>query len=94
MSSNMNAGADMKTSQLTPSRLVLALLAAGAIGGAGATAVTGGVSMAANAPSVATAPQTINTSSPPNFPQITRAFGPAVQNNTRPRTRKLSAHER
>ncbi|KAG0923736.1 hypothetical protein G6F31_019390 [Rhizopus arrhizus] len=50
MSSNMNAGADMKTSQLTPSRLVLALLAAGAIGGAGATAVTGGVSMAATAP--------------------------------------------
>ena len=28
----------MKTSQMNPSRLVLALLAAGAIGGAGATA--------------------------------------------------------
>lgn len=83
----------MKTSQLTPSRLVLALLAAGAIGGAGATAMTGGVSMAANAPSVATTPQTINTSSPPNFAQITRDFGPAVVNISVSGTRKVSADD-
>jgi serine protease Do len=43
MSFNMNAGADMKTSQMKPSRLVMALLAAGAIGGAGAAALIGGV---------------------------------------------------
>ena len=36
MSFNMNAGADMKTTLLKPSRLALALLAAGTIGGAGA----------------------------------------------------------
>lgn len=83
----------MKTKQMKPSRLVLALLAAGAIGGAGATALTGGVSMAADAPAVAPASQTINTSSPPNFAQITRDFGPAVVNISVSGTRKVSADD-
>ncbi|AZS78417.1 DegQ family serine endoprotease [Achromobacter spanius] len=83
----------MKTSQLKPSRLMLALLAAGAIGGAGATAVMGGVSMAANAPTAIAAPQSLNTSSPPNFAQITRDFGPAVVNISVSGTRKVSADD-
>jgi len=90
MSFNMNAGADMKTSQMKPSRLVMALLAAGAIGGAGATAVIGGVSMAAGAPAVSAPLQAINSSTPPNFAQITRDYGPAVVNISVSGTRKVS----
>ena len=83
----------MKTTQMKPSRLVLALLAAGAIGGAGATAFTGGVSMAATAPAVTSPLQAPGTSSPPNFAQITRDFGPAVVNISVSGTRKVSADE-
>lgn len=83
----------MKTTQMKPSRLVLALLAAGAIGGAGATAFTGGVSMAANAPAITSSIQAPGTSSPPNFAQITRDFGPAVVNISVSGTRKVSADE-
>lgn len=83
----------MKTTQMKPSRLVLALLAAGAIGGAGATAFTGGVSMAASAPAITSSIQTPGTSSPPNFAQITRDFGPAVVNISVSGTRKVSADE-
>ncbi|WP_313624384.1 DegQ family serine endoprotease [Achromobacter sp.] len=81
----------MKTKQMQPSRLVLALLAAGAIGGAGATALTGSVSMAADAPAAASQP--ISASVPPNFAQITRDFGPAVVNISVSGTRKVSATE-
>ncbi|EHK65057.1 DegQ family serine endoprotease [Achromobacter arsenitoxydans] len=80
----------MKTKQMKPSRLVLALLAAGAIGGAGATALTGSVSMAADAPTSASTPA-ISTATPPNFAQITRDFGPAVVNISVSGTRKVSA---
>ncbi|MGS1006585.1 DegQ family serine endoprotease [Achromobacter anxifer] len=83
----------MKTTQMKPSRLVLALLAAGAIGGAGATAFTGGVSMAATAPAITSSLQAPGTSSPPNFAQITRDFGPAVVNISVSGTRKVSADE-
>ena len=83
----------MKTTQMKPSRLVLALLAAGAIGGAGATAFTGGVSMAATAPAATSPLQAPGTSSPPNFAQITRDFGPAVVNISVSGTRKVSADE-
>ena len=83
----------MKTTQMKPSRLVLALLAAGAIGGAGATAFTGGVSMAANAPAITSSLQAPGMSSPPNFAQITRDFGPAVVNISVSGTRKVSADE-
>lgn len=88
----------MKTSQIKPSRLVLALLAAGAIGGAGAAATFGGVSMAASAPS-ATAAEIAATSAAtpgapmmvaPNFAQITRDYGPAVVNISISGTRKVS----
>ncbi|SIT26924.1 DegQ family serine endoprotease [Achromobacter sp. MFA1 R4] len=81
----------MKTTQIKPSRLVLALLAAGAIGGAGATALTGGVSMAADAPAAVSQP--ISASVPPNFAQITRDFGPAVVNISVSGTRKVSAED-
>ncbi|WP_454693867.1 DegQ family serine endoprotease [Achromobacter aegrifaciens] len=83
----------MKTTQMKPSRLMLALLAAGAIGGAGATAFTGGVSMAADAPAITSSLQAPGTSSPPNFAQITRDFGPAVVNISVSGTRKVSADE-
>lgn len=81
----------MKTKQMKPSRLVLALLAAGAIGGAGATAVTGGISMAADTPAAAPSTAAISASTPPNFAQITRDFGPAVVNISVSGTRKVSA---
>jgi serine protease Do len=93
MSFNMNAGADMKTSQMKPSRLVMALLAAGAIGGAGATAVIGGVSMAAGAPAASAPFQAASQSTPPNFAQITRDYGPAVVNISVSGTRKVSADD-
>src|SRR6478609_5138671 len=89
----MIAGADMKTTQIKPSRLILALLAAGAIGGAGATALTGSVSMAAEAPAATAASQPISASVPPNFAQITRESGPAVVNISVSGTRKVSAAE-
>jgi serine protease Do len=93
MSFNMNAGADMKTSQMKPSRLVMALLAAGAIGGAGATAVIGGVSRAAGAPAGSAPRHAASQSTPPNFAQITRDYGPAVVNISVSGTRKVSADD-
>ena len=61
----------MKTTLLKPSRLALALLAAGTIGGAGAAATLGAMTPAVAAPApAASAP--IAPSSPPNFAQITR----------------------
>ncbi|MGE8614102.1 MAG: DegQ family serine endoprotease [Achromobacter veterisilvae] len=83
----------MKTSQMKPSRLVMALLAAGAIGGAGATAVIGGVSMAAGAPAASAPFQAASQSTPPNFAQITRDYGPAVVNISVSSTRKVSADD-
>ncbi|SSW68074.1 DegQ family serine endoprotease [Achromobacter agilis] len=83
----------MKTSQMKPSRLVMALLAAGAIGGAGATAVVGGVSMAATAPAASAPFSAANPSTPSNFAQITRDYGPAVVNISVSGTRKVSASE-
>jgi len=87
----------MKTSKMNPSRLVLALLAAGAIGGAGATAAFGGISMAASAPSaVAASSPTPGAPTPgasmgaPNFVQITHDYGPAVVNISISGTRKVS----
>ena len=66
----------MSATQITPSRLVIALLAAGAIGGAGTTALL--ATTPAHAQSQAQAP--VNTVAPPNFAQITRQYGPAVVN--------------
>ncbi|SAI69315.1 serine protease [Bordetella ansorpii] len=66
----------MSATQITPSRLVIALLAAGAIGGAGTTALL--ATTPAHAQAQAQAP--VNTVAPPNFAQITRQYGPAVVN--------------
>ena len=79
----------MKTTLLKPSRLALALLAAGTIGGAGAAAM-GAMTPAVAAPAPAlSAP--IAPSSPPNFAQITRDYGPTVVNISVSGTRKVSA---
>jgi len=80
----------MTSKPFTPSRLALALLAAGAIGGAGATAVIG-TSNAAPAPTSATAP--VAGEMPPNFAQITRQYGPAVVNISVTGTTKVSDDE-
>ena len=71
----------MQLQSLTPSRLVVALLAAGAIGGAGVSALQLRDAHAQPAPVVATA--TTTTGVPvalPDFSQITREAGPAVVN--------------
>jgi serine protease Do len=78
---------------LTPSRLVRARRAAGAIGGAGAPAVIGGVSLAAGAPAASAPFQAASQSTPPNFAQITRDYGPAVVNISVSGTRKVSADD-
>ncbi len=71
----------MKTNSLSPSRLVLALVAAGVIGGAGASFVGGSMVHAQVAPAaVAAAASANNTIVAPNFAQIVQRFGPAVVN--------------
>jgi serine protease Do len=80
----------MKKANLSPSRLAVALLAAGAIGGAGVTmAVT---SQATSAPPAMQAQQpVVGTVAPPNFAQITHQYGPAVVNISVTGTKKVSA---
>ncbi|ALM83797.1 DegQ family serine endoprotease [Bordetella sp. N] len=84
----------MKTRTLYPTRLALALLAAGAIGGAGASAVVGSAH-AQSAPPAAQQPANpqaaVGTVTPPNFAQITRQYGPAVVNISVSGLRKVSA---
>ena len=63
-----------------PSRIVLALVAAGMLGGAGATFMTGARSMAASAPAIATAQPAPDTVAVPDFAQVARRSGPAVVN--------------
>ncbi|MDD0838456.1 Do family serine endopeptidase [Curvibacter sp. HBC61] len=73
---------------LRPSRLLLALLAAGTLGGAGVSALQGlqahaqsaptGLTAAAPAPALAAAPAAGLTG--PDFSQITERYGPAVVN--------------
>ena len=69
----------MRTSALTPSRLVIALLAAGAIGGAGGTYLSASHVRAA-LPAAVTQPAPINAAGAPDFSQITQRNGPAVVN--------------
>ena len=72
----------MKTVSLKSTRLVIALLAAGVIGGAGVTAFHAEHAHAAPAPVVAASLST-STSTPtalPDFAQITQRYGPAVVN--------------
>ncbi len=66
---------------LKSTRLVLALVTAGVIGGAGVSMVNGGPAHAAGpAATVATAAAPIAAIAPPDFSQITAQYGPAVVN--------------
>ena len=85
--------------KLTPSRLVLALVAAGVLGGAGASLVTGDPARAAAA-STAAAPATVAAAAPlpgpvgaPDFSQIARQHGTAVVNISVSGTRKAARGE-
>jgi serine protease Do len=78
-----------------PAKLVLALAAAGVIGGAGVEAfhhAGASTAHAAPAPAAVTAPTATSpgTVTPPNFTQITRQWGPAVVNITVDGTRKVA----
>ena len=72
----------MSIRSMTPSRLVVALVAPGVIGGAGATFVSGSFARAAVPATVATAPA-IAPAAPvamSDFSQIVQRYGPAVVN--------------
>ncbi|MFO1299722.1 MAG: DegQ family serine endoprotease [Burkholderiaceae bacterium] len=72
----------MSIRSMTPSRLVVALVAAGVIGGAGATFASGSLARAAAPAAVATAPA-IAPAAPvatSDFSQIVQRYGPAVVN--------------
>lgn len=72
----------MNTSSMTPARLVLALMAAGLVGGVGSSLVSGSLAHGAAASSVA-APAPVVASAgvvAPDFTQITERYGPAVVN--------------
>jgi len=73
----------MSTRSMTPSRLVVALVAAGVIGGAGATFVSGSIAraaapVAASSTSAAVTPAAVIA--PTDFTQIVQRYGPAVVN--------------
>ncbi|MCB4363452.1 DegQ family serine endoprotease [Hydrogenophaga taeniospiralis] len=74
----------MNTRNLTPARLVLALLTAGVLGGAGATYVVGGLARAeapVSAPvASSSAAQPVSLQGAPDFSKITERYGPAVVN--------------
>ncbi|WP_157267406.1 DegQ family serine endoprotease [Azohydromonas aeria] len=86
---------------MTPARLTLALLAAGAIGGAGATFITSRHAGAALPPAPAAAAATATATSTeaqaiggaPDFSQITERHGPAVVNITVSGTRTASGDD-
>jgi serine protease Do len=75
-----------------PAKLVLALVAAGVIGGAGVQVFHNSNAHAAPAPAAVTPPTAVTpgTVTPPNFTEITRQSGPAVVNITVDGTRKAS----
>jgi len=70
----------MNTRVLTPSRLVLALVTAGVLGGAGAAFVTASHVRAEVAGTAAPAVMSATTISAPDFSQIAERYGPAVVN--------------
>ena len=85
----------MNTTTLTPARLVLALAAAGVIGGAGATWLHGSHAQAAvsSAPAAATVAATPAPVGLPDFAQIADRHGAAVVNISVSGTRKVSEAE-
>ena len=70
----------MTTAALKNTRLVVALLAAGAIGGAGVSAFNAVHTAAFAAPPAIAAAAPIQAVAPPDFSQITERYGPAVVN--------------
>ncbi|MGM9425022.1 Do family serine endopeptidase [Hydrogenophaga sp. MI9] len=82
----------MNFQQLTPTRMVLALAAAGVIGGAGATWLHGAHANAAVPPAPVTQTATASTApaSLPDFAQIAERHGAAVVNISVSGTRKVS----
>jgi serine protease Do len=80
----------MKTKRFVPSRLAMAMLAAGVIGGATATAAIT-ASHAQSAPAlVEQAQPAAGSGALPSFAQITRQYGPAVVNISVTGTKKVS----
>jgi serine protease Do len=80
----------MKTKRFVPSRLAMAMLAAGVIGGATATAAIT-TSHAQTAPAlVQQAQPAAGAGALPSFAQITRQYGPAVVNISVTGTKKVS----
>ena len=70
----------MRLESLTPSRLILALVAAGAIGGAGVSALEMRHAVAAPLPAATATTTTGIPVALPDFSQITQKMGPAVVN--------------
>ena len=68
------------TRTMTPNRIVLALVAAGMLGGAGATFVAGSRAHAAAPAAMAVAPPGNGAVAAPDFAQIAQRYGPAVVN--------------
>ncbi|WHZ10674.1 MAG: Serine protease [Burkholderiaceae bacterium] len=81
----------MRIQSFKSTRLVIALLAAGFIGGAGVAAFDAEYAHAAEPPSaVATAPAPITQMTLPDFAQIVKRYGPAVVNITVTGSEKVS----
>ena len=70
----------MRLDSLTPSRLIVALVAAGAIGGAGVSALQAHNAHAAPLPAATATTTTGIPVALPDFSQITQKAGPAVVN--------------
>ncbi|MDB5940978.1 MAG: DegQ family serine endoprotease [Ramlibacter sp.] len=91
----------MTASSLKSAPLVLALLAAGVVGGAGVEAMHRSNAVAATSPQAAVAGPSqsappaspVGTIAPPDFSQITARYGPAVVNISVSGTRKTSAED-
>ncbi len=85
----------MKSTALKNTRLIAALLAAGAIGGTGVGALNliHGPAMAATPPAVVAASVASTPMALPDFSQITERYGPAVVNISVTGTTKISASD-
>ena len=81
------------TRTMTPTRIVLALVAAGTLGGAGATFVAGSRVQAAAPPMVTAAAVASGAVTTPDFAQMVRRYGPAVVNISVSGVRKASNDE-
>ena len=89
----MTTPSTTSTRTMTPTRLVLALAAAGLLGGAGATFVAGSHAHAAVPAVVANSTMAIGAVTTPDFAQIAQRYGPAVVNISVSGVRKASNDE-